>query len=84
MVDGDISAPAVVINGVVNGDVRTSKHVELAAKGAVSGNAHCHFIEMVKGAQENGQLVFVSAAVQPEKSVSASKGDTRLAAVANT
>lgn len=50
VVDGDIHAPVVVINGAVNGEVHSSNHLELAAKAAVNGNVQYHVIEMVKGA----------------------------------
>jgi cytoskeletal protein CcmA (bactofilin family) len=58
MVEGEICVPTIVINGTVNGDVHSSKHVELAAKAAVQGNVHYNMIEMVKGAQVNGSLVY--------------------------
>lgn len=58
LVEGEISAPNVVINGRVIGDVYSSKHVELAANAVVEGNVHYQLIEMVKGAQVNGSLVY--------------------------
>lgn len=61
LVEGEISVPTVVINGNVNGDVHSSKHVELAAKAVVQGNVHYNLIEMVKGSQVNGSLVYSGA-----------------------
>ena len=58
LVEGEITAPNIVINGRVVGDVHSSKHVELAANAVVEGNVHYKLIEMVKGAQVNGNLVF--------------------------
>lgn len=58
LVEGEIHVPVVVVNGVVNGDVYSSKHIELAAKAQVNGNVHYSLIEMVKGAQVNGSLVY--------------------------
>lgn len=58
LVEGEITAPKIVINGHVIGDVHSSKHVELAANAVVEGNVHYQLIEMVKGAQVNGNLVF--------------------------
>ncbi len=75
LVDGEIRVPSVVINGHVNGDVFSSKHVELAAKAVVKGNVHYHMIEMVKGAQVNGSLVHTdteagkAASAVPESAV---------------
>lgn len=60
IVEGEIRVPTVVINGNVNGDVYSGKHIELAAKAIVQGNVHYHLIEMVKGSQVNGSLVYGS------------------------
>ena len=60
-VEGEIHAPKVIINGDVKGDVHCSEHVELAAKANVDGNVHYNLIEMVKGAQLNGNLVYAGA-----------------------
>ncbi len=56
---GEIRVPSVVINGAVEGDIFAAKHIELAAKAVVDGNVHYQLIEMVKGAQVNGNLVFL-------------------------
>jgi cytoskeletal protein CcmA (bactofilin family) len=57
LVEGEIHAPVVVVNGKVIGNIHSSKHLELAAKGNVTGVVHYHSIEMVKGAQLNGSMV---------------------------
>lgn len=57
-VEGDIFAPIVIINGDVKGEVHCGEHVELAAKANVEGNVHYNLIEMVKGAQVNGSLLY--------------------------
>ena len=56
-VDGDVIAPHVIINGTVHGDVHSSKHIELAANASIKGNVYYHLIEMVMGAEVNGNLV---------------------------
>lgn len=61
VVEGEIRAPSVVINGQIVGNVFSTKHVELAAKAVVEGNVHYQLIEVVKGAQVNGSLVFAQA-----------------------
>jgi len=63
-VEGEIHAPRVVINGEIKGDVHSAEHVELAAKARVDGNVHYNLIEMVKGAQINGSLLYAGAAKQ--------------------
>ncbi|WP_299775194.1 polymer-forming cytoskeletal protein [uncultured Pseudoteredinibacter sp.] len=57
-VEGEIRAPSIVVNGKVSGNVNSSKHIELAEKAIVQGNVNYHLIEMVKGAQVNGSLVY--------------------------
>lgn len=58
VVEGEITVPTLRVDGKVVGDVHSSKHVELAAKAQVEGNVHYHLIEMVKGSQVNGNLVY--------------------------
>lgn len=57
LVEGEIRAPIVIVNGKVLGNIYSSKHLELAAKGNVVGSVHYHSIEMVKGAQVNGSMI---------------------------
>ncbi len=59
-IEGEIHAPHVIINGVVKGDVHSAEHIELAAKAQIEGNVHYHLIEMVKGAQVNGNLLYAA------------------------
>ena len=61
IVEGELKAPILVINGTVNGDVFSDKHIELASKAVVNGNVHYISLEMIKGAQVNGSLVFSGA-----------------------
>ncbi|MFL2840750.1 MAG: polymer-forming cytoskeletal protein [Pseudohongiellaceae bacterium] len=56
LVQGEIKAPSIIINGLVEGDVYSSEHIELAAKGRVVGNVYYHLIEMVMGSEINGSL----------------------------
>ncbi len=65
LVEGDIRAPVAVINGKVVGDIHSSKHIELAAKAIVEGSIHYQLIEMVKGSQVNGNLIFSGTAESP-------------------
>jgi len=57
VVEGEIHAPNIIINGKVHGSIYSSKHIELAAKAMVEGSIHYHLIEMVKGSHLIGQLV---------------------------
>jgi cytoskeletal protein CcmA (bactofilin family) len=60
-VEGEICVPSVVINGLVQGDVRSAKHIELAAKAVVVGNVYYNLIEMVMGSEVNGNLMHLSS-----------------------
>ena len=61
-VEGEIHAPSVIINGVVQGDVHSSKHLELASKGRVQGNVFYTLVEMAAGSEVNGSLTHIVAA----------------------
>lgn len=57
-VEGEIRVPNVIINGHVTGNVYCSQHIELAKKAMVNGDVHYTMMEMVMGAQVNGNLLF--------------------------
>jgi cytoskeletal protein CcmA (bactofilin family) len=57
VVEGSVSAPHVVLNGRVNGDIFGSERVVLGAKARVRGNVHYGVIEMALGAEISGKLV---------------------------
>lgn len=76
VVEGEIRVPTIVINGTVNGDVYSDKHVELAAKAIVNGNVHYSLIEMVKGAQVNGNLVYSAQSSSSKSTSSANTGQS--------
>jgi cytoskeletal protein CcmA (bactofilin family) len=63
-VEGDIYAPAVVINGAVEGDVHSSHHLELASKARVQGNVFYTLVEMAVGSEVNGSLQHVAATAE--------------------
>ncbi len=56
MIDGEIRAPHVVINGEVRGNVFATARLELAAHAVVTGNVHYRLIEIVVGARIDGVL----------------------------
>jgi len=65
-VEGEIHVPVVVINGRVDGNIHSSKHLELAKKALVTGAVHYHAIEIVSGARINGSLISTSKDELPE------------------
>ena len=64
-VEGEIHAPKVIVNGKVVGDIHCAEHVELAAKATVEGDVYYKLIEMVKGSQINGKLLYAGAEQKP-------------------
>lgn len=56
-IEGSVTAPNVILNGVVKGDIEASDRVELGAKARVLGNVHYTIIETAVGAQINGKLI---------------------------
>jgi cytoskeletal protein CcmA (bactofilin family) len=56
-VEGGVSVPYVVLNGLVRGDVMATERVELGPTARVIGNVYYNLIEMAIGAEINGKLV---------------------------
>jgi cytoskeletal protein CcmA (bactofilin family) len=56
-VEGGVTAPFVVLHGLVRGDVVASQRVELGPTARVIGNVYYNLIEMKVGAEINGKLV---------------------------
>jgi len=80
-VEGEIRVPSLVINGSVTGNVYSSKHIELAAKTVINGNVHYALIEIVKGAQVNGSLVYSTKpfpAKTPDKGTALGANNTNI------
>jgi len=75
-VEGEIRVPIVVINGEVQGDVHSSKHLELAPKARVTGNVYYTLVEMAVGSEVNGSLQHV---VEPEGADVGKKPDPTVA-----
>lgn len=56
-VEGNVTVPNVLLNGMVKGDVIASQRVELGPTARVFGNVYYNLIEMAIGAEINGKLV---------------------------
>ena len=67
-VEGEIRVPSIIINGSVEGDVYSSKHLELATKGRVHGDVCYTLVEMAAGAEVNGALKHIVDSASREKS----------------
>jgi len=59
-VEGEVRVPNVILNGCIKGDVYANERIELASRARVAGNVYYNLIEMVMGAEVNGQLVHQS------------------------
>lgn len=57
VVEGDIRAPNVVLNGQVIGDIQAKEHIALGANARITGNVYYKGIEMTGGAVINGQMI---------------------------
>ena len=55
-VEGDIRVSYAIINGTVQGNVYSTKVLELASKSRVEGNVYYTQVEMAAGSQVNGCL----------------------------
>lgn len=75
-IEGEVRVPNIVLNGSVKGDVHASEHIELAEKARVEGNVFYKFIEMVRGAEVNGNLVHKEDAFQPAPTVGPQTDDS--------
>lgn len=62
LVQGEIRASNVVIDGNVEGDVYATGKLELAAKARVLGNVHYNLVEMHLGSVVNGQMISLNDA----------------------
>lgn len=64
-IDGGVTVPYVLLNGIVRGDVYANQRVELGATARVIGNVYYNLIEMAIGAEINGKLVHQPEGTMP-------------------
>jgi cytoskeletal protein CcmA (bactofilin family) len=82
-VEGEIRAPSVVINGAVEGDVYSTRQLELASKARVQGNVFYTLVEMAAGAEVNGSLTHMAES-DAEKVVKGTPADPKSDTAAQT
>lgn len=61
-IDGDVSVPHLVVNGVINGPVHSLESLELQSHARVTGDVEYNTIEMHLGAVVQGRLVHLAGA----------------------
>lgn len=66
-VEGEIRVPCVIINGEVEGDVHSSKQLELASRARVNGNVFYTLVEMAAGSEVNGSLTHIGEGATSDK-----------------
>jgi len=57
LVEGDIVAPIILVQGEVNGNVRSTNKVEIDATALITGNVYYDILDMHGGATVNGSLI---------------------------
>jgi len=72
VIQGEVRAPFIVINGTVNGDVHSSERLELTTKARIKGNVYYNLIEMSIGAEVNGNLIHYVSNKPPSKEIKTS------------
>jgi len=70
IIEGEIRAPCLVVNGLVIGDIYSAETVELAANARITGNVYYNRIEVAMGAEVNGNLVHLDEEPVPQASAS--------------
>ncbi|HET6604114.1 MAG TPA: polymer-forming cytoskeletal protein [Xanthomonadaceae bacterium] len=57
LVEGEVRAPCVIVNGELRGDVYATERIELTANARVQGNIYYKVVEMAAGAMITGRLI---------------------------
>ncbi len=74
LVEGEIHADHVIINGKVNGPVYAAELLELQPKAHIEGDVHYKALEMHQGAVISGQLKPMIAGEKPALKLAANNG----------
>lgn len=56
IIDGEVHAGHIVVNGVINGPVVSTELIELQSKARISGDVQYKALEMMNGALVSGKL----------------------------
>ncbi|MES2992712.1 MAG: polymer-forming cytoskeletal protein [Pseudomonadota bacterium] len=71
-VTGKVSGGHVIINGAVNGPIRSTELLELQPKARITGDVRYEVLEMHQGATLDGELRPMNAAEKPALKLAAS------------
>lgn len=75
-VEGNISVPHVVVNGTINGNIKSGGRVELQSKSKINGDVHYKAVEMELGASINGNLVCDSSSASGSTGIGSGPGSS--------
>lgn len=75
-VKGHVQGPIIILNGQVDGDVKSSASLELASKAKVRGDVYYKLLEMEVGAEVNGSLIHKSNPQAPKNTAAGAKNGT--------
>ena len=64
-IHGEVHVANMVVDGTVEGNVYTSKHIQLAAHSKIHGDIYYNFLEMVGGAKINGNMIHQPVLQEP-------------------
>src|SRR5258708_13945035 len=73
-IEGSVSVPNVILNGIVKGDIDATRRLEMGEKARVLGNRRYSAIETAMRAQINGTLLHRPSPA-PSEAPGAAKGD---------
>jgi len=68
-IEGAVTVARIVLNGEVQGPVRSSHYLELLAKSRISGDVYYKSLEIHTGAIIEGKLVYLGDAAKPESPI---------------
>lgn len=57
VIEGEVHAPHVIVNGQLRGDVYATGRIELSANARVQGNIYYQVVQMAAGAMLTGRLI---------------------------
>ena len=79
-VKGSVAAPHLLINGIVEGEVRATERLALGPMARVSGAIHYNLMEISIGAQIDGELIHMNegSTVQEDTKTEAGQIEDRL------
>jgi cytoskeletal protein CcmA (bactofilin family) len=64
-VDGDVTAPFVIVEGAITGNIKTAEHVEFRSESRINGNVETKKLAIAEGSFFKGEIKMSSRKEQP-------------------